>query len=319
MNVLAKTLVWFSGALALVLAAGCGSAFDPAARVTDFRLIAVAVDKPYAAPGEEVKVTTLVHEPFGRPVQWAWLTCEDPRDTTVNACFAKIAEDARAGKPPAIALGPDPSFTWRVPADALSRLPAVVRPSATAGIVTIGCPGRLEQEPFNNAGSDQIPFRCIEAGSEQILPYERWVVSVKRVFLRERDRNALPGIAEVTWNGASWPEGDVRETRACNNDSNAFDDCDGGEQNLVAARPSPEAIERGVDEYGLRFSEQVVVQAYATEGNFEFEARTVETAALGSKWVARKAAKGKEIVMWFVIRDNRGGVSWTSRRVRVRA
>ncbi len=306
-------------ALSTLLALACGSDFDPGARVTDFRLVAVAVDKPYAAPGEEVTATTLAVEPFGRPVQWAWTTCEDPPDSTVNACLGKIAADVRAGRPPSIVTGTEASFTWRVPADALSRLRPEARPAATAGIVTVACPGRIELEPFDQPGSDQIPFRCIEAGSGQILTYERWVVSVKRVFLRPRDRNEIPVIGEVTWNGAPWPETEVRETRACDNDVNMLSECVGGEENVVAARPLPGAVQKGVDEYGVAFEEQVVVQTYATEGTFEFEARTADTAPLGTKWVARAAAKGKDVTMWFVIRDSRGGVSWTSRRVRVRA
>jgi hypothetical protein len=35
-------------------------------------------------------------------------------------------------------------------------------------------------------------------------------------------------------------------------------------------------------------------------------------------WVARKAASGQTLTLWFVARDDRGGVGWTTRRVRVR-
>lgn len=315
MNTLLKKILLALGTACAV--AACGSDFDPGSRVSDYRLVAVALDKPYAAPGEEVVATTLAHEPFGRPVTYAWTTCLAPRDSTVNACLEKIAEDARAGRTPAIQQGPDTTYRWRVPDTALSELPPETRPSALAGIVTIGCPGTIEVDRFDVPRNDGLPFRCIEAGSGQVLPYERWVVSVKRVFLRTKDRNLNPSLAEVRWNGAAWPESEVKEVRACDNDVNTVADCTGGEEITVAAVPAPGAVERGVEESGT-FEELVVVQNYASEGTFEFEARTAETAEKGSKWVARASAKGKEISMWFVIRDNRGGVSWVTRRVRVR-
>jgi hypothetical protein len=300
-----------------IAAAACGSDFDPGSRVSDYRLVAVAVDKPYAAPGEEVTATVLAVEPFGRPITYAWTTCENPSDTTANACLAKIAEDARAGRAPVIQQGRDASFRWRVPETALSSLVPEARAGATAGIVTVGCPGTLELQDLAGGGAG-LPFRCLEAGSGQVLPYERWVVSVKRVFLRAKDRNANPTLGGVTWNGAPWPEAEVKEIRACDNDSNMLADCAGGEEAKLGASPAPGAVESGVDEYGTAFTELAVVQYYATEGTFEFEARTAETAPLGTKWVARASARGKEVTMWFVIRDNRGGVSWTTRRVRVR-
>ena len=302
-----------------ITVAACRATFDPGTRVTDFRLLAVAVDKPYAAPGEEVTATTLTVEPFGRPVTYAWTTCVNPADSTVNACLAALQAASAAGRPPEIVQGQDrASFTWKVPSDALSSLPERARSAATAGIVTVACPGTLLIARPGEAPSGGLPFTCIEAPSGAALPYERFVVSVKRVFLRANDRNANPRLDAFSWDGAPWPESEVRETVACSNDTNVFGDCKGGEEHVIVASPSPGAVESGVDEYGVPFTEAAVVQYYASEGTFEFEARTVETASLGTKWVARASARGKEVTMWFVIRDNRGGVSWTTRRVRVR-
>ena len=66
---------------------------------------------------------------------------------------------------------------------------------------------------------------------------------------------------------------------------------------------------------GRAFEEQVVIQHYATEGIFEFEVRTGESPKTG--WVARKRASGQTLTLWFVARDDRGGVTWTQRQVRV--
>ena len=310
----------FGFPIVVLAVAACGATFDPGTRVTDFRLLAVAVDKPYAAPGEEVTATTLTVEPFGRPVTYAWTTCVNPGDSTVNACLAAIQGAAAAGRPPEIVQGQDrASFTWKVPGDALSSLPAFARSSATAGIVTVACPGTLQVARLDETPSGGLPFTCLEARTGAVLPYERFVVSVKRVFLRAQDRNANPRLGALTWDGAPWPESEMRETVACTNDTNVFDDCEGGEQHVIGASPAPDAVESGVDEYGVPFTEAAVVQYYASEGTFQFEARTLDTAPSGTKWAARASARGSEVTMWFVIRDNRGGVSWVSRRVRVRA
>jgi hypothetical protein len=141
---------------------------------------------------------------------------------------------------------------------------------------------------------------------------------VKRIFLREHDRNANPQIAEVTWDGQPWPESETREISACANDTNDIDTCEGGEEHVVAAIPGGDAVDVGTDELGVQFTEQVIVQFYASVGTFELEGRTAETAAEGTRWVARNGDRGKAAIMWFVVRDNRGGVSWTSRHVTVR-
>jgi hypothetical protein len=95
-----------------------------------------------------------------------------------------------------------------------------------------------------------------------------------------------------------------------------YKDCSGGEAHDLSVVIPPESVESGTTEQGAPFSEDVVVQYYATEGLFEFDSRTRESPGTG--WKARAASAGKEQTLWFVVRENRGGVSWTSRKVRVR-
>jgi hypothetical protein len=305
-------------AATMMSSSGCGNDFDPASRVTDFRLLAVQADRPYASPGEQVELRTLSHEPFGRPISWAWTTCVTPRDTTVNACLAKIAEDAQAsGRPPAFTLGQESTFKTTIPANVLAHVAPVAGGNAWVGVVTVGCPGSLALADLAATPAGDLPFRCTDANTHELLPYERFVVSVKRIYIRRADRNQNPSASAVTWDGALWPESDVKETTACTSSpSAAYDDCEGGEAHDVALVVPPESIESGKDEFGAPFAEDVVAQYYATEGLFQFEARTYASAA--TKWKARASAVGKEHTLWFVARDNRGGVSWTTRKVRVK-
>lgn len=307
---------WGKWALAAFALSGC-SEFDPGSRVTDFRLIAVQADKPYAAPGEKVHLQTLSHEPFGRPVTWAWTTCVKPRDTTVNACLAKIAEDARAnGGPIPISMGEGKStFDTTVPSNVLDGVEPRAAGNVLVGVLTVACPGALSLKDPNADG--ELPFRCADANTHEELPYDRYVVSVKRIFVRNKDRNQNPSIGTVTWDGTPWPESEVKEVTACDNSpAAAYNDCSGGDAHEMSVVVPDDAVESGTSEFGVPFREDIVVQYYATEGLFEFEARVRESPA--TSWKARKAAAGKEQTLWFVVREGRGGVNWTTRKVRVK-
>lgn len=84
---------------------------------------------------------------------------------------------------------------------------------------------------------------------------------------------------------------------------------------------TPASFESGVDSFGTPFTESLVVQYYATEGIFSDDARVASDST--THWVARSAPDGKgeaqTLTMWFVARDGRGGVAWTTRTVSVAA
>lgn len=309
----------FVAAVSLAAPMGCGEEFDPASRVTDFRLIAVQADKPYAAPGEEVKLDTLFHEPFGRPITWAWTTCVKPDDTTVNACLARIVTDAQAGGGQLpLSVGPGQStFKTTIPANVLDGVDPRAAGNVLVGVLTVGCPGALALQDLATVAAGDLPFRCTDASTGEVLPYDRYVVSVKRIYVRRTERNVNPTIAAVTWDGQPWAENDIKEVSPCTNSPVvSYGDCSGGEAHDVAAVVPPESVESGTNELGAPFTEDVVANYYATEGLFEFAGRTRESPT--TSWKARASAAGKEQTLWFVVRENRGGVSWTTRKVRVR-
>lgn len=304
--------------IALFSLAACGSEFDPVSRVTDFRLIAVRADKPFAAPGDTVTLTTLSHEPFGRPVTWAWGTCVLPSSANATGCLQKIAEDDRSGRRKFVLDQGVSKDTQKITLEKglLDDIPAKERGGAIVGVLTVGCPGTLGVKDLSIVAEGKLPFSCADANTGEDLPYDRWVVSVKRIFLRETDQNQNPPIAEVQWNGAAWPEGEIREITPCSNDANAYADCEGGEEAKLSVLVPSDAYQSGTDETGKDFEERVVVQYYAGEGSFEFDVRDGRTPE--TSWKARKNASGKVLPMWFVARDDRGGVSFTTRQVKVR-
>lgn len=93
-------------------------------------------------------------------------------------------------------------------------------------------------------------------------------------------------------------------------------DCEGKGDHRIAAVLSPASFQAGVDEFGRDFAEQLIVQHYTTDGIFEDEVRVGDDSE--TRWVARSGASGGEVTVWFVARDDRGGVTWAERRARVR-
>jgi hypothetical protein len=312
------------GVAAIVTAFGCGSDFDPSSRITVLRVLAVTAKSvnggvventgaSFARPGETVELSAVWHDPKGRPVTFAWATCVKPPSSTVLGCFQKLARDTQAsGRPPTFQVGPSATFRTTIPADVLQDAGPDERAGATVGVVTIACPGRLEPVTDGSA-RNALPVRCLDENGEPFSTHE-FVVGIKRLFLRERDRNADPEIAQVLWNGQPWPEDEIKTVRVgCAADENRFDRC-GGETHELAITPGPGVVESGTDELGKDFSEQVVLQYFATEGLFEFDVKRVEQPQ--TKWAARAGKLGEQKI-WLVLRDNRGGSSVALRRVRV--
>ena len=103
------------------------------------------------------------------------------------------------------------------------------------------------------------------------------------------------------------------EVRACANaTTDDIEDCDKAVRNRISVEST--LPERGVDENGTPFEEQQVVQFYASQGVFERPVRIAGEA--DNHWAGQEKSGSAEL--WFVVRDDRGGVGWTSRQVRVR-
>lgn len=304
------------------------------------------VSGSYAHPGDEVQLELLWHDPNPEGTRsWAWTTCLNPPSTSVFGCFQKLAQDLAqlppdkrqefflGGvklRPPTLAkafegneLATDPKadprtlFRVKVPADAFKEfegLDPLARRGATMGVVFLACPGRLE--PNLDAARNALPFKCLGASGEE-LGSDKFTIGIKRLFLRDKDNNEDPRIDAVLFDGAPWAADDVKVIKpACNGDEARFDRCSDPKHALTVQLRNP-FEEKGTDETGQSFEEQVVVQYYATEGLFEFDLKRAEDPK--TKFAGRrgKVDPAAEQRMWIVIRDNRGGVSWVMRRFRV--
>ncbi len=311
-----------SGSVFCVLAAsllavtGCDAEFDPGSQVNSLRVLAVQADSPYAAPGETVRLQALSFDPLGRPITWAWALCPNPSSSSVEACLLNVIETAAStGSAPLLGTGVGMNeLELTIPENALDAIAPSARPQALLGVLSVACPGTLD---LNAQPSDAspLPIRCSDAAGNELGLHDT-IVGVKRIFLRQTDRNANPIIERITFDGEDWPADEIKEVDSCDTDEFAYDDCKGDPRHDISAVLSPESFETGTDEFGRTYSEELIVQHFTTDGIFEFEVRVAADPVTG--WVSRKSAAGSEIPLWFVARDDRGGVTYAERTVRVR-
>ncbi|MGZ3474388.1 MAG: hypothetical protein ACXWUG_08865 [Polyangiales bacterium] len=215
----------------------------------------------------------------------------DPRSRTISWGFATCVDPASSGVKDCIDVATpivagSPTFSTRVPTNATSMV----------GVVVVACPGTI------TAGNTQgVPIACVAEG--RALRLDEFEIGVKRIFV-SKERNANPTIKGVSFDGAPWPETETREVDACATDGNRIDRCDDSEEHAIGVSTDVET------------NEQTVVEYYATEGIFEHDVRIAS--APQTKWAARTQSSGSTVTLFMVVRDSRGGVSWTTRQVHVR-
>lgn len=120
-------------------------------------------------------------------------------------------------------------------------------------------------------------------------------VGVKRVLIRD-ERNENPTLERLTFDDRDWSNEPIVD--ACDED-----DC-----------PQKHRIRVTVGR--AEAGENTIVQFYSTEGTFSSEVRTATSPE--TEWVPRRRSAGTTITFAIVVRDDRGGVSFTTRTVRVR-
>jgi hypothetical protein len=287
--------------LAFLVLAACSNDFTPGARVTKLRLLAVQAEPPFARPGERVQLRLLVADPESRPLQWALGTCTNPPASTAGACLSALDGPLSPVFPDADALD------VQVPQNTLDGLSADARGGAALGAVLVACPGELA-----DGDTDAVPIRCQR--EQQPLDLADFEVGVKRILIREQERNQNPELTAVRWDGAQWPPEFVPEVSACDAAKDDLEDCPSELRHRIDVDSSDP--ESGQDQGGTAFTEQQIVQYYASEGVFEYEVRVADEA--DNRWAAQGDGGERVATLWFVVRDNRGGVSWTTRNVQVR-
>jgi hypothetical protein len=265
----------------------CAKDMDPPSRVEELRLLAVEADQPFALPGDEVHLRALAFDPAQRALSWGWGVCVDAASSQAVDCLRTLSFES-------LTIGANLT-------EHTVLVPDTTAPSV--GVAIVLCPGTL------SAGTTAtMPLRCLDE-TGRTLDISEFELGLKRIYTRDPALNDNPIITGVLWDGEPWAEGEIKQDSCKKPGAGA---CSEGVEHKLAAQ-APAAAQASTDAKGLAIKEVAVVQYYATAGKFEDEVRFFD--APETKWHARKEDAGKLVTFWFVVRDDRGGVSWTSRQV----
>lgn len=267
--------------------------FDPPSLVNTLRVLAVRADKPFAEPGESVHLEALVADPkgAGRAIAFAWGTCVNPGSAEVTACAAAISS---------FQTNSSSSFDLTVPQDALDAAPPDA-PIGSVGVVFAACAGTIVQRATTTA-----PVTCLDA-SGHAVGRDGFMWGEKRVTVVRGIRNQNPTIVRVRIDGALWAEGDVPTLSAC--DVVKVDDCPATGQHQLQMDVTPDSVETYFGQ-----TEDVVGFFFVSQGSVKDDfLRPDDTFAMPTVVALNKPDFTAPVQLWFVVRDDRGGMDFTMR------
>jgi len=285
--------------LLLGLLACEASGFEPESRVDTLRVLAIQADLPIAVPGEKVHLTTLWADPLGngRPVSWAWGICVNPASTQIPDCAAHLRS---------LVTGSD-SFDVDIPADALEGLPPGI-PVGEVGVVFAACAGTLTLVP-NATGA---PVSCTD-GKGAAIGRDGFVWGGRRIIVFQGIRNANPTITKIFLDGVEWSPTFAPTIQPCA--AKQVENCPVETQHVISYQITPDSQET----YGLGTVEDVVGWFYASQGSLENGYARPDTSTgaptLQTQYAPTLSDTSHPVQVWFVLRDDRGGVSFAQRRL----
>jgi hypothetical protein len=307
--------------------------------------LASRADKPYAKPGDTVKVDVLAYDgrpDKSRPMQLYWIpaVCTNPPNDLYYLCPAQMLSDLCKKHPevcksggagggaagaPRLPTGIDltpylvtgPSFSFGIPADVVSSHPIVQGAPAPYGLViafNVACAGHVE---FTATSPDdlrkqQIPLGCFDENHVQLGPSE-YVIGFTRIYAYDTLTNQNPPITNATFQGNPVdPSGGVTVDHC---DARHRADCP--EQKIGVTVPD-EAWEPnpGDSSNGGNAHEEIWADYYVTIGDWKYDARLLFDTKAGrlvdvdnSLYAPDTPGEG---AVFIVVHDNRNGANWTS-------
>jgi hypothetical protein len=331
---------------AAFVVASCANDFDPSSKLESVRILASQADKPYAKPGDKVKLQVLAYDgrsdkPRPMTIYWIPIPCEDPKDDAYYACFgfpggSDAGADAgadggaspnlgallRAGVDLTPFLPTGDSFSFTMPADAIDKhppTPGAADPYGLAIVFNVACAGHLELVPLDPAGGpQQVPLGCFDENENQLGPSE-YVIGFTRVYAYASRTNANPVITnnQVLFQGNPVDPGAGVHVDRCTTDP-----CPEVTFDVDVPESSWEENPGDIDPTGRLRHEEIWVDYYSSIGSLEENARLLYDAIAGrssdSKMKFQASGAAGDGKLWAVVHDNRGGTSWVEVDVHVR-
>ncbi len=270
-------------------------------RIDRLRILGVAAEPAEPRPGETVRFRSLVvtpDEPVGAVL---WLACVNGDDSS-NGCAADtsifsdvladgtVSADEQAALAAAGLIGVEPFLppSWTIPADALDALPVEARAEGFAAFVNItAVPGNIDPAAASEIDPDEVEL------------------AFKRLPISENPQpNLNPDLLHVEVDGAVVEDGGTFEVAAG----------DTVEIEPVLGEGSVEAYPYLTSEGSTETrTESPWTEWYAEDG--EFSQTTSLYPELAREWTA--PTEGREVRLWMVVRDRRGGMDWVTVRAEV--
>lgn len=294
-----------------VLAAGCGSNIKPETLVEKLRVLSIVAEPPEVSPGESTELTELNLDPSrpGGKTTVVWIGCQpDPFNLGRGACndvTSALRPTSFADFPPGVSLlGFGPRAGYTVNADLFDVLAPddPTRQNGTVGqilAVTLG-----EEVKATTTNEEFLAlFQRIENREIQTL------LSVSRVLTTERKvKNTNPRLETLLVDGEPFPKNATLLVQQG--------------QKLALEPKVPEAAKESytlLTPDGPADRTEVIVGAwYSTAGRFSeprvdlFSGTVATYTAPGSVEVPDDPVPERRTgKVWLVLRDGRGGQSWT--------
>ncbi|MDI1479217.1 hypothetical protein [Polyangium sp. y55x31] len=323
-----KKNAWIVGAIGLLGATGCNfPEFAPENEVSSVRILATRADKPYATPGDMVNLDVLAFDgrkEKAQPMRMFWIptVCTDPPEGAPYECYPAFASAFPRGEDLTPHLKEGTSFSLEVPEDLLG-MPGPPGPGSapfykTLVVFNMACAGHVEYVGARGRGPQAVPFGCFDAEQKELGP-EDFMFAFSRVFVFPMLPNSNPVIDHLTFDGKTVDP----------SDGITMDRCAMPEIEQCPAKPLdisvPEASQEPDPSYftaeGKMGKERVLVDYYITGGQVNSTRLLYdpESGKVGTTVADLRAplAAGEE-VLFAVVRDNRGGITWLEVPIHVR-
>lgn len=306
----------------LATAASCAcnpGSFDPASKIESVRVLATAADKPYAKPGDTVSMTVLAYDgrankPAPMGVWWLPQVCFNPPGDAYYACYGSLGQTFQPGVDLTPQLEAGTGFSFHMPDDVISAHQGQRGgdPYGVAIAFAIACAGHVEYTP-PPAGSapDALPFGCFDEDRAPLGPGD-FVVSYSQVYAFQDRTNANPVIDHLTLDGSAVDPAAGISLGRCTQSN--IDDCPTRKLDTVVPVSSQELNPSDVDLNGNVLREELWVDYYLTGGKVKNDTMILDDPRDGrlsgtSDDLSAPQSAGDGL-LWAVVHDDRGGVSW---------
>jgi hypothetical protein len=305
------SLACWSLAACAVMASGCEEDFEPYARLSKLRVLAIRNEPVRPAPGETTVMTPLVYVPGDQAVSYAWSWCPFPGNADdgytcpVNEDFVNGLQPP--GSPPVsfgLGTGPTASFTHAFAPESLAMLCQEGQDAATM----VGAGALAAFLPDCRFGFPIQVTLVVTAGGTSLKS-----ITTVRLRLADTEPNMNPAIsglnAVFNWGEAPIDEGGLQVlSRRTETPLKAV-------VTEAEAEPYTEKDDRGNP---MPARERIYLSWFVEAGDVGDERTTFIPGELPieglleNKWTpaGEEDYPNRTSRIWVVARDNRGGIGW---------